>query len=92
VKRANVILSYSDQSGAYWGYSEFDNSDTKEQDPIVWFKVEEFDPKAKEIRLQVFRSSRKVADETYQLDIQRENKLFTSTNPNSNKLRLARPN
>jgi hypothetical protein len=92
VKRANLVMLYSDQSGAYWGYSEFDNSDPNEKDHIIWFKVDEFDPKEKQIRLQLYRASRKVVDENYKLDIQRENKLITSAKPNGDKLRLSRPN
>jgi len=85
-------MLYSDQSGAYWGYSELDNADPKDKDPIIWVKVDEFDPNKREIRLQLHRASRKLVNEKYQIAIERENKLITSAKPADDKLRLSRPN
>ncbi len=92
LKRTNLIMLYSDQSGAYWGYSELDNADPKDKDPIIWVKVDEFDPNKREIRLQLHRASRKLVNEKYQIAIERENKLITSAKPADDKLRLSRPN
>jgi hypothetical protein len=92
IKRANAIMMFSDQSGAYWGYSEFDNSDLKDGESIVWIKIDEFDPKDKEIRVQLFRSSKKVSEEKYKLRVERDGKLIASVDPNIDKLRLSRPN
>jgi hypothetical protein len=92
VKRTNVIMMYSNQSRAYWGYSEFDDRDQKDKDAVIWIKIDDFDPKAAEIRLQLYKSSKKIADENYRLTIEREGALLRSDKPNPDKLRLSRPN
>jgi hypothetical protein len=87
LKRAQMIILYSDHAGAYWGYSDFDSSDQKGDDPIVWIKIDELDPTAKEIMLQLYRKSGKTQVEKYPLTIERDNKLIIS----DDKLRLSRP-
>ena len=78
VKRAHMIILYSDQAGAYWGYSDFDNSDQKVDDGIVSIKIDELDPDRKEVMLQLYRRSGKVEVEKDPLTIERENKLIFS--------------
>lgn len=86
-KSAHMIISYSDQAGVYWGYSDFDSSDQKGEDPIVWIKVDELDPTKKEIILQMYRKSGKIQVEKDPVTIEREDKLIIS----DDKLRLSRP-
>ena len=87
-----IVFTYSEGSGAYWGYSEYRPS----TDPvrIVWVQATEFSPRTvnADLTLRILTNAGQERRLSQALSSDRKGKVFVGALSEGAKIRLSRPN